>query len=139
MLSSPASGMNIMCDWNKEKWVFKDIYNLGYPYYHIHPYKQKAVKYTVDNVPGWVSHVIIFGSSVKRGHFYEKDLDICLVGVSDDPVSHYSSMKMDRIRYDFLVVPTIEWLFRKAQLNFGQVHYYIKHEGVLVYEKLLSS
>ena len=71
-----------MCirEWNKSKWVFNDVDYLGYPYYHIHPYKQEAVKHMVEAKPGWVDHIIIFGSAVKQGHFYEKDLDVCLVG-----------------------------------------------------------
>lgn len=128
-----------MKEWNKGKIIHNDIDKLGYPYYHIHPYKQECVKHLVDNIPSWVEYVVIFGSATKLGHFYEKDIDICLIGVHEEPVSTYAQMKLPKERYDFLVVPTLATLYQKAELNYGQVHYYIVEEGVMVYEKLLST
>ena len=75
-----SSGMSIIYNWNKGKWIFKDVYELGYPYYHIHPYKQKTVHNLVNLCPNFVTHLIIFGSSVHSSHMFWKDLDVCVVG-----------------------------------------------------------
>ena len=122
-----------MIDWNKGKWIFRDIYNLGFPYYHIHPYKQKAVKYLVDNILNWVTQVIVFGSSISPCHFYEKDLDICLVGDRKNQDS-YSKLKLSGHIYDFLWCPSFNDLLMKSE-NFDTVYMYIVKEGVLVYEQ----
>lgn len=118
--------------WNENKWIFKDIDNLGYPFYHIHPFKQEAVKFIVANKPDWLEHVIVFGSAVKRGHFYEKDLDVCLVGADIHKIENFGHLKIPKTKYDIVTVMSLEELYEKANFAFGSVYYYIVKDGVLV-------
>ena len=118
--------------WNKHKWIFKDIDNLGYPFHHIHPYKQDAVKFMVANKPEWLEHIIVFGSAVKRGHFYEKDLDVCLVGAGIHEIEDFGQIKSPNIRYDFVTVKSLAELHEKANFAFGSVFYHIMKDGVLI-------
>ena len=116
---------------------FKDIFNLGEPFTSIHPYKQKAVKHLVDNKPSWVTHIIIFGSAVGTWHFYEKDLDVCLIGKdpqkTDERDCNYQRvMKLPDVEYDFLVYDTFEDLNRFKD-DVGSVQYHISKEGVVVF------
>ena len=124
-----------MVTWNKNKWIFKDIHSYGYPYYYIHPYKQKVVKYLVDNKPKWVTYIIIFGSSVKQYHMWWKDLDICLVGEKEDYNRLDMCLKGVKFSYDFLEYSTMDDL----QIDTGKhsdVRTHICNEGVMIYEKV---
>ena len=125
----------IMQKWNENKWIFKDIHGYGYPYYHIHPYKQEAVKHLVDNVYEGIDYVFIFGSSVFAGHFYKSDLDVCLVGEMDDAsLTALDKIKTKDVRFDFVNVSSLEKLEYAAKNYIGYVYDYIFNEGVCVYE-----
>ena len=122
-------------EWNKGKWIFKDIHGYGYPYYHVHPYKQKAVKYLVENKSDWVEGIIIFGSSVQQYHMWFKDLDVCLIGkhqFNDDRSQMY--YKGERISYDFLEYNTMDDLLKGIGKH-SDVRTHICNGGVMVYEK----
>ena len=124
-----------MHNWNKGKWIFKDIHNLDYPFYHIHPYKQLITYELTRALPNWVTHVIVFGSSTHSSHMFWKDLDICLVGeyIKD---TKYIELK-DKFRCcDIIKVASMERLRELADYNFNSVYYNIMKEGVLVYEKI---
>ena len=125
--------MNTMNEWNKDKWIFKDIHGYGYPFYHVHPYKQKSVEYLVKNVPKWVSHVIIFGSSVRTSHLFFKDLDFCLIGNGVLTSKEHNEIVLPKVNYDFLTYKNLTDLY-ESDLN--SVRNHILHEGVLVYEKV---
>jgi predicted nucleotidyltransferase len=60
--------------------IFFDKYGYGKPFTYIHPFKQKAVKHVVDNVPDSVKMIIVFGSSVTDGCGYDSDIDLCVIG-----------------------------------------------------------
>ena len=122
--------------WNKNKWRFKDIHSLGFPYNHIHPHKQKAVKHLVDRLPSWVSHVIVFGSAVGTWHLRERDLDVCIIG--ENPVfadcSYRADLRMKGIGIDFLEKPSLaDVLELGASIN--SVYRDVVSGGVMVYEK----
>ena len=120
-------------EWNQGKWVFKDVYNFGYPYYHVHPYKQKAVKYIVDNFKFTADYLIIFGSSVQTWHKWWKDLDICVISASKNSVEAISSgleIKNDILWYESLAVLT-----DVGDRKFG-VRNQIIENGVMVHEKI---
>ena len=123
---------SLLLSWNAGKWIFKDVENLGYPFHHIHPYKQNIAKFMVDNKPGWVDHIIVFGSAVKRGHFHEEDLDICLVGPNIHDIEDFGQIKLPKVRYDIVPVRSIKELQAKAEFAFGSVYYHILKEGVLI-------
>ena len=113
---------------------FIDKYNLGKPFCYIHPYKQMAVKHLVDNVEDWVENVIIFGSSVTHAHYYDSDLDVCIVGI---PTEEFSSQKL-RLKgeiYDFILVDSPELLKQKSNDDFCSVYRDIMDGGVVVYDK----
>ena len=118
--------------WNEHKWIFNDVDNLGYPFHHIHPYKQNAVKFMVTNKPDWLDHIIVFGSSVKRGHFYEKDLDVCLIGSNVRNIEDFWQIKAPNTRYDIVTVANLDELHEKANAAYGSVYYYILKDGVMV-------
>ena len=122
-----------MDEWNKGKWIFKDKYNLGYPYTLIHPYKQKIVKHLVDNRPSWTTHIIVFGSSVRVSHFWWKDLDVCLIGSNDFTSAHeMRKLREKGVEYDFLLYNTLGKLLDcKDKIN--DVRGDIFREGVLIY------
>lgn len=136
--SSPASGMNIIYNWNKGKWIFKDIYNLGYPYYHIHPYKQKAAKHMVDQASCVIDYIIIFGSSVTTWHRQWKDLDVVLVGdaVSEIDTRILLNMKIEprRFTYDILTYTNLSEISENAN-NLSKLSQEILNKGVMVYGK----
>jgi hypothetical protein len=118
---------------------FKDVYGYGTPFTQIHPYKQQAAKHIVDTKPDWVTHIIIFGSAIGTWHFYEKDLDVCLIGRDPEPIEERSynyqrSMKQDGVGYDFLTYDTYEELL-KHKNDINTVQYDILNEGVTVYAK----
>jgi len=124
---------------NKNKHQFKDIYGYGHPYSLIHPYKQQAAKHIVETKPQWVSHIIIFGSAVGTWHFYEKDLDVCIVGADPQPIEerdykYQSAMKQDGVKYDFLHFDDLSCLY-EHQSDINSVEHDILHEGVVVFEK----
>jgi predicted nucleotidyltransferase len=117
--------------------LFKDIHGFGYPYTLVHPYKQLAAKHIVANIPKWVTHVIIFGSAVGDWHYYEKDIDVCLVG--KDPQSKHErdykyqkDLKLNGIAYDFLHYDTLDEI-NKHKDDISSVTHYILKEGVLIY------
>ena len=89
-----------MC--NAGKYVFKDINNLGYPYYHVHPYKQQAVKTLVERIPETVSQVIIFGSSVTTAHFWWNDLDVCIIGILGETAESRNRLKIKPRKFSLL-------------------------------------
>ena len=113
---------------------FNDVYGLGYPYNQIHPYKQKSVKFIVDNCPPEISTVIIFGSAVKSGHFWWNDLDVCLIG-ENLPDNYSGKLKLKPVShgYDFITYPSSDELDRDAE-SYGNIGWHIKREGVVVYE-----
>ena len=114
--------------------VFKDIYGYGLPYVYIHPYKQKAVKHLIDNLPKWVTHVIIFGSAVKSGHFWWNDIDVCLIGEAvGDNYTQGLKIRNSEHGYDFVIYSSPEELESDAA-NYANLGYHIKREGVMVYE-----
>lgn len=120
--------------WNAGKWIFKDIYNLGYPFVHIHPHKQKVVEYLIENSPSWVTHIIIFGSSVGTWHLYHSDLDVCLIGSDTLTTQERQNMSKRDIRYNFLYYKSInEILDNIHELN--DVQGEIARKGVMVYEQ----
>ena len=120
--------------WNEGKWKFFDKHLLGYPYYHIHPYKQSIVKQIIDNVPEGVTHVIVFGSAVHTWHKWWKDLDICFIGGS--PKQLYAALpKNDEHSFDVLDYASIDSLFDRSSAQ-SDVRNQIIEEGVLVYEKV---
>ena len=125
-----------MHEWNKGKYIFRDIHKFGFPYYHIHPYKQKVVKYLIDNKADWVDFIIIFGSALHPGHFYKKDLDVCLIGNLEGDFNS-SFMKIPGTMYDFIREESFVNLKLKAERHVGSVYYRIVKEGVMVYENLL--
>jgi len=118
--------------------IYNDIYGLGLPYRHIHPYKQNEVKGIVDNIPAWVTHVIIFGSAVHSWHYYENDLDVCIVGpnpgADEDDFSYRKALKQKGCSYDFVEFPDMDALFAQ-EIDVNSIGYNILHEGVLVYEQ----
>jgi len=118
---------------------FKDIYGYGEPFTWIHPYKQQQAKYIVDNKPDWVEKIIIFGSAVGTWHFYEKDLDVCIIGKDPQPADerdyrYQKLMRMDGTSYDFLNYDSMECLLCYKN-DIGSVQYDILNEGVVVYAK----
>ena len=128
-----------MREWNKGKRIFMDIHGFGYPYYHVHPYKQAAVKHIVDNVPNWITYVIIFGSAVKNWHMWWKDLDVCIVGEGADHLLGYRKnfilpdCSMDFLEYNSLTI------LSEHGAKWSDVRYHICREGVMVYEKAKSA
>ncbi|MCL2015065.1 MAG: nucleotidyltransferase domain-containing protein [Defluviitaleaceae bacterium] len=127
----------MMLDWNKNKWFFKDIHSFGYPYFHVHPYKQKVAKHLVENIPNWVTNVIIFGSSVRLNHLWFKDLDVCIIGTCDSEKNlenYRDSLKMANIDYDFIEYTNFDQFLAKTSL-FGEIAWRVQKEGVMLYEK----
>ena len=127
---------NLMENWNFSKQKFLDISNLGYPYYHIHPYKQHHVKHLVENLPIFVEYAIVFGSSVQTWHFYEKDLDVCLIYDTkqdslfvDRNKIRYKSVDLNIMTYD-----KIEDLFCNTD-DVNNIRTQIVMGGVMVYDK----
>ena len=115
---------------------FFDKYNLGKPYIYIHSHKQEHAKHIVDNKPDWVTHIIIFGSAVHSWHYYEKDLDICIIGENthklNDDFSYRSKLKMKGCSYDFVEYSSVdELLTYKESIN--SIGYNILNEGVFIY------
>ena len=121
-------------NWNNGKWVFNDIFGLGYPYYHVHPHKQLAVKHLVENLPDAITHAIVFGSSVGNWHTADRDLDICLIGDIEESTQSRLKMKLDGIGYDFLRYNSPSELIGFEE-DINSVRYSIVKEGVLVYAK----
>ena len=121
-------------DWNKGRWIFNDIHGYGYPYYHIHPYKQKFVKQMAEYLDPRVAF-IVFGSSVGSWHNFWKDLDICLVHdenirVDKDPLHEiFSNLDIITMTYTRLLEVS-----RDTKLS---VYTDIYGEGVLVCEGLI--
>ena len=126
----------VMENWNSSKQKFLDISNLGYPYYHIHPYKQHHVKHLVENLPIFVEYAIIFGSSVQTWHFYEKDLDVCLIY---DTKSDTHFIDRNKIRYksvdmNIMTYDKIEDLYLNMD-DVNNIRTQIIIGGVMVYDK----
>ena len=125
-----------MHEWNKGKWVFFDIYSLGYPFYYIHPYKQQAVKHITENVPLYIDYVIVFGSSIGTWHRCESDLDLCVIGLIDK----FSSVHKQRFYYKNVDLNVLMYESLSDLCNYetdiNHVRYAILNEGVMVYEKI---
>jgi predicted nucleotidyltransferase len=86
-----------------------------------------------------VTHILIFGSSTGTWHFYEKDIDVCLIGQDPEPEDERSyyyqkQMKLPKVRYDFLVYDTLDDL-NPYEHDVSSIRYYILKEGVMIYEK----
>jgi len=113
---------------------FIDKHNLGVPFCYVHPYKQLAVKHLVDNVEDWVEGVIIFGSAVTHAHYYESDLDVCIIGT---PPGEFSSrnLRLKGEAYDFILVESAQLLKQKSFEDFASVYRDIMDGGVVVYDK----
>ena len=125
-----------MIDWNKNKWVFRDIYNLGFPYYHIHPHKQLISKKINEKIPLWIEYVIVFGSAVGTWHTYEKDLDLCIVGQNFKRKNclYRKNLLDSKVCIDFLEINSLEELYTyKSEKN--SVYFDIINEGVMLYAK----
>ena len=136
-MSLISSEYSIITEWNKNKRIYKDIHGFGYPFYHIHPYKQKTVKHIIDNLHPSINYVIVFGSSVHPWHKWWKDLDLCVIGKLTDDVISESQPKLycKGVSIDFLYYQTLDNLYEDS-CRTGSVRYYIKNEGVMVYEKI---
>ena len=119
-----------MEEWNRGKWIFKDIHGYGYPYYHIHPYKQKVVREIVEYLPDWVEGVIVFGSAIHPSHMWWNDLDICVIGHRQ----RGKSVGYHGVDCDILYLKSLEDLVELAEFEFNSIYYNIKQDGVLVYE-----
>ena len=118
-----------MAEWNRNKKMFKDIHNFGYPYFHIHPYKQKTVKVMVDNINANIDYLIIFGRSVQDWHMWWKDLDYCIIGDS----KIICIPKTTEHTYHCLDYKDLDCILQAK--SYSDVKYHIKTEGVMVYEK----
>ena len=125
------NGINLITEWNRGKWIFNDIHEYGYPYYHVHPYKQEAVKYLVDNRLDWVTNIIIFGSSVGNWHMWWKDVDICLIWCTEES---YTQMLPSGASCDVLFYANLAELLDGSQ-EIGSIRYHICKEGVMVFAK----
>ena len=115
--------------WNKGKWRFNDIHYLGFPYYHIHPYKQMITHEIIANLPFSVVNLIVFGSSVNTWHKWWKDIDLCVIGANKiciEALTDNIKVKNDLVYYDSL--DTL------INANRG-LEYQIRKEGVMIYEK----
>ena len=115
--------------WNKGRWRFKDIHNLGFPFYHVHPYKQKIAKEIVTNLPHTVRNLILFGSSVNTWHKWWKDVDVCVIG--DDRHCLEALTDSIKIKNDLIYFDNIHVLVNAE----GGLAYQIKKEGVMLYAK----
>ena len=82
--------------------------------------------------PDWVRHIIVFGSAVKRGHFFESDLDVCVICSASQQKLDLRCIKLPDIRYDIIAVDSLEALREKADFAFGSVYYYVVRDGVMV-------
>ena len=123
-----------MEEWNRGRWVFNDIHGLGFPYWHIHPYKQKAVKQVVDCLRGLSELIIVFGSSVSPWHFYEKDLDLCLVGITRNRYTGRKDLLATGVEIDILFYENLEKLLQNSS-NINSVEHSIVRNGVCVYDR----
>ena len=123
-----------LSQWNAGKWIFKDVHGYGFPYCHIHPYKQDAVKHLVDNRPGWAEYIVIFGSSIYTWHFYEKDLDVCIVGNKELTGAERLRMYLPNVEYNILVYENMDELSKNLS-DINDVKTAIRTEGILVYAK----
>ena len=115
--------------WNKGKWRFNDIHNLGFPYHHIHPYKQRIVKDIIASLPLSVENLIVFGSSVSTWHKWWKDIDLCVIGADKiciEILTDSIKTKNDLIYY--------ENLHSLVDAECG-LAFHIRKEGVMLYEK----
>ena len=124
-----------MEEWNRNRLVFPNSDCTGYPYCHIHPYKQDAVQYFVENKPEWITHVIVFGSAVTTAHLWYSDLDICVIGERDAANLSYRRAKLDTVNYDIVWRSSIDHLRDSAQRNYP-VYRDILQKGVLVFGKI---
>ena len=115
-------------------WNHYDKLGLGEPYTYIHPYKQGAVKHLVDNKPDWVTHIIVFGSSLTTAHFKFNDLDVCLIGLEDEDDFISKGLKLKDVKYDFIIKPSLQALIEDSS-TIGCVEKSILKDGLLVYEQ----
>ena len=122
-----------MENWNRNKRIFKDIDNLGYPFYHVHPYKQNAVKFLVDRIDEEIKQVLVFGSAVHTWHFYEKDLDLCFI-CPDDYVIDRNKLRYKNTELNILTYPSFVDLYKYID-DINCVRTNIVREGVLVYAR----
>ena len=121
--------------WNKNKWIFNDVHSFGFPFYHVHPYKQAFVKHTVyDKKPAWIEKIIIFGSAVHPWHFYEKDIDICLIGRNPNSILDKAFLYDTKINTDVLVYESLNDLFEFFD-DKNNVRHHILNEGVLIHDQ----
>ena len=121
-----------MQDWNEGKMKFTNADCVGPPYDYIHPYKQDAVQFFVENRPDWVTHIIVFGSAVTTAHLWYKDLDLCLIGECNEDNLSYKGCKIYEIDYDILRRRSLEHLFESARAGYPTYRDIIE-KGVMVY------
>ncbi len=113
---------------------FRDIYNLGAPYFYIHPFKQLAVKKLSENAPEWLDYIIVFGSAVTPACWYGSDIDVCLIGKNID-WTQTDAMRSKGQKYDFLTYPDFENLITISRHDKFNVESNILKDGVIVYER----
>lgn len=115
--------------WNKGKWKFKDIHKLGFPFFHIHPYKQALASELTANLPETIDYLFVFGSSVHTWHKWWKDIDVCVVGSDRSCLETLTDMlktKNDLIHYE-----SVDKLLGADRGLSKQ----IRKEGVMLYGK----
>lgn len=113
---------------------FINKYGYGEPFIYIHPYRQKAVKYAVDNVFDWVLYIVVFGSSINTTCKFNSDIDMCLIG-KPSSMFDLNLLRLQNESYDFILVESEEELFSKASLNNQNIYKNILENGVIVYDK----
>ena len=118
-----------MRQWNKGKWRFNDIHGLGFPYFHIHPYKQKIAREVTACLPVCVKNLIIFGSSVNTWHKWWKDIDLCVIGADKRCMEALTDFV--KISNDIVCYENLETIISADR----GLAFQIRKGGVMVYEK----
>ena len=113
---------------------FSDKYGFGGAFAHVHPYKQRAVKFLVDNVDDVIQYVIIFGSSTLPTCKRDSDIDVCIIGVNSEDFSS-RNLRVPEEYYDFLTYPSTEEFLEEVNSSMQNVARSIYEEGVVVYAR----
>jgi predicted nucleotidyltransferase len=113
---------------------FNDRYEYGGPFVYIHPYKQRAVKYLVENVDDTVQYVIVFGSAAHPSCARDSDIDVCIIGVNSEEFNS-RNLRLAGESYDFMTYPSTDALLEEAGLSCQNVAKTIYEEGVVVYAR----
>lgn len=112
---------------------FADKYGCGKPYNYIHPYKQEAVKMTLERVPSWVEWVILFGSAIHP--MCRQDSDIDLVVVGDNQQEPTDSFVLETHDYDILHYKDVESFLEKVKNNPFSASSQAYQKGVVIYAR----